>query len=419
MERAFLKKAAIQSVALMLGVIVLSYAIKQYNGVAISASNKDDITPEAQTVLQNAFQEMPTATKPIDLDTDAVILEEPHLIFTDAETNISADIIKQLGDRYLVIRKPRGSTLQIHLEDLFITRNLRLNISGFMDENLDANYIGRANGEEIFIGEPAYLEGEIIEPRDDGDITSTITRGIDPVNGIEINSLTDDLGHTEVEIMLLLDHVYVHILYEDKFYYYIDLRTPREVYDKILVIDAGHGGKDPGAVSRDELIYEKSINLSILLELKELLDKENIKVYYTRVKDDKLFLRPRVALANDIDCDFFISIHNNSSSISTKRHGTEILYYNHEHKGIRTKDMAKIFNDEISKTVPLKNNGIVQMKNDDVLILNHATVPAIIIEGGYVSNINDLNYLNSKAGQVAFADGIYKGILRAYEELLP
>jgi N-acetylmuramoyl-L-alanine amidase len=81
--------------------------------------------------------------------------------------------------------------------------------------------------------------------------------------------------------------------------------------------------------------------------------------------------------------------------------------------------MAKIFSEEISKIVPLKNKGIIQMKNDDVLILHHAKVPAIIVESGYMSNRSDLEYLMTKEGQAEIAEGIYNGILRAYEELMP
>lgn len=423
MEKALLKKAAVQSVALMLGVIMLSYAIKQYNSVAISASNNDDISPDTQIVIHNIIEEVVTTNKPdyVDAKVDIETLEKPGLIFTGAETDINKDILKLLGEKYLVIKKPQGGALKIQLEDIFITRNLKLTISGSMEEILDYNFIGRVNEEDVFIGEPIYIEEANAFQEEDGLFTTILTRdyGYDFVHDIQITNLTDDLGYSTIEIMLLLDHVYVNNLYEDDYYYYIDLKSPREVYDKIIVIDAGHGGKDPGAVSKDELTYEKNINLKILLELKKFLDKENIKVYYTRIMDDKIFLRPRVTLANDIDCDFFISIHSNSNSYSTKVNGTEILYYDHERKSITTKDMAKIFSEEISKTVPIKNNGIVQMRNDDVLILNHATVPAIIIEAGYMSNVKDLEYLKSRSGQAAIAEGIYKGILRAYEELIP
>lgn len=425
LEKALLKKAAIQSVALMLGVIMLSFAIKQYNGVEISASNNEDIEIDTQTVIKNVNQEVeviPTA-KPVEVEIieDIDAIERPKLIFTEFEKDINNDIVKLLGEKYLVIRKPQGEALQILIEDLYITTNLKLTISGLVEEIPDKNYIGRVSNEDVFIGEPIYTQNETVIQEDDGSFTTTITKDYDNdiIQDIQITSLADDLGQSTVELMLMLDHVYVHSLYEDDNFYYIDLKRPREVYDRILVIDAGHGGKDAGALSRDELTYEKNINLKILLELKELLDRDNIKVYYTRIKDDKVFLRPRVNLANDVDCDFFVSIHCNANGFSTKTNGIEILYYNHEHKGINTKDMAKIFSEEISKTIPLRNNGIIQMSNDDVLILNHAMVPAILVESGYMSNLNDLDLLKSARGQADIAEGIYNSILRAYNELMP
>jgi N-acetylmuramoyl-L-alanine amidase len=421
LEKALLRRATIQSVALMLGVIMLSYVINQYNSVAISASGNVDILHDTQIEVQDVVQEVIAISKPDDIGEVIEILDRPGLIFTEAEKDINKDILELLGEKYLVIRKPQGGALQIQQENLFITKNLKLTISGFIEEIPDKDCIGRVNKEEVFIGEPIYTEKGTEIQDENGLFTTIISRdyGNDFVQDVQIASQTDDLGNSILEIMLLLDHVYVHDLHEDEYYYYIDIKTPKEVYDKILVIDAGHGGRNPGAVSKDELTYEKNLNLGIVLELKELLDKENIKVYYTRIMDDRLLLTPRVVLANDVDCDFFISIHNNSNGRSTKINGTEILYYDHEHKSIAAKNMAKIFSEEISKATLLRNNGLVQMRNDDVLILNHAKVPAIMVEAGYMSNINDLEYLKSRSGQVAIAEGIYKGILRAYEELMP
>lgn len=427
MDKALLKKAALQSVALMLGVIMLSYAIKRYNSIAISASTNEDISPNMQQGIgdfdqgilklnESEFNVIDHAD--IDVDVDPVVRSNP--IFLDTTIDFNNDILEQIGNKYLIIRKPQGEELKLQFEDIYITKNLKLIISGFMRENPDVNYIGRINKEDVFVGEPKFSQKVILE-QEDGIYTPIITRdyGNDPVNDIIIKSQTDDFGYSVYEITLQLDHVYAHILYEDDYFYYIDLKRPKEVYDKILVIDAGHGGTDPGALSKDELTYEKNLNLKILLELKELLKNRDIKVYYTRINDDKIFLRPRVNLANDVDCDFFISIHCNSGGDYKKINGTEILYYDHVHKGISSKDMAKIFSEEISKIVPLKNKGIIQMKNDDVLILHHAKVPAIIVESGYMSNRSDLEYLMTKEGQAEIAEGIYNGILRAYEELMP
>lgn len=421
LDKILLRKAAIQSVALMLGVIMLSYAVKQYNAVITSASyahekvhNKADLHIEDHDYQQELKPVIP------DKDEEIHTNEEGRFIFTGIRNDLSNDIMEKLSEQYLVIRKPKGESLQMKLEDLYITRQLKLLISGFTDETPDNSFIGRVQGEDVFIGEPKYSEIENIEQKADGTYTTTIIKdyGNDPVNAISITSSSDEFGKSVHEVVLQLNHVYVHILYEDENYYYIDLKKPKEVYDKILVIDAGHGGKDPGALSKDGKIYEKEINLKILHELKELLDKEKIKVYYTRTIDQTIYLRPRVSLANEVDCDFFISIHCNANNY-TGSNGTEVLYYNHENKNIKTKDLAKILNEEISKTVSLKNTGLIQMKDDDIFILANAVVPAVIIEAGYMTNLNDLKYLQSREGQQNIAQGIYNGILRAYEELKP
>ena len=427
MEKTMLKKAAIQSVALMLGVMMLSYGIKHYNAVAMSASDNQGVALDSAVSDLSETRKSYHETEP-QIIADANNSEEnvqgdegkSGFIFMGAKDGISSDIVDKLGEQYLVIKKPRGESLTIQLEDLYITKHLKVVLSGFMEESTEVDFIGRINGEEVFVGEPVYSATDTINQEKDGTDTTSVTKdyGNDPVNGIEITSRTEDSGYHVDEILLQLNHVYVHIVYEDDNYYYIDLKRPRDVYDKILVIDAGHGGKDPGALSKDEFTYEKEINLKILSELKELLDKDDIKVYYTKLEDATLFLRPRVTLANDVDCDFFISIHNNAND-STKVNGTEILYYNDEYKNIKIKDMAKIFSDELSKAITLKNGGLVQMKNGDIFILSNARVPAIIIEAGYMTNNNDLTYIKSRNGQKAIAQGIYNGIWCAYEELMP
>lgn len=422
LDKIMLRKAAIQSVALMLVVIMMSFSIKQYNEVVIFASNTDDeisYTDSTEIVEeQDILPVIDDFRKPDEVE-EILNFEEPKLVFTGAQTYVSNEVLKKLGEQYMVIRKPEGVGFQVSLEDNYNLQKLKIIISGFIKDIPDNNYIGRVNGEEVFIGEPTYLETQSIEQEKDGTLSTVITKDYksDPVNGITITSHSDDIGYSTYEFDIQFDHVYVHILYEDDYYYYIDLKRPREVYDKILVIDAGHGGKDPGAISKDDLIYEKHLNLNYLLTLKEYLDKEDIKVYYTRLKDETLFLRPRVTLANDVESDFFISIHCNSNN-SNKPNGTEILYYDHVNNNILTKDMARIFSEEISKTIPLKNGGLMKMKGDDVFILNNATVPAIIVETGYLSNRSDLEYLCSDSSAQELAEGIYKGIVRAYDELL-
>lgn len=425
MDKMLLKKTAVQSVALMLAVVTLSYALRQYSHTVISAS---DIHSAEAASLEPEQEEDPL---PDESNTDDIIEtdqpateEEPSdkeaVALPGVLKDADQDIIKRLGEKQLIIRKPSVKGLTLNLKDVYIIKSIILTISSKEAFRMNSADIGRINRQDIFIGSPIYTETavEITDPKD-GAVKTEITKdyGLDVVHGISFD-YPEPTDQYRTELTLELDNVYAHSIMEDEAYYYIGLKKPTEVYDRILVIDAGHGGKDAGALSRDESIYEKNINIAILLELKQLLDQEHIKVYYTRLGDDKVFLKPRVALANAVDCDYFISIHCNASG-STKPSGTEIFYYATEFKQVSTKAMATIFSDEIEKTTTLTNRGLVPLKKDDIYILNHSNVPAVLIETGYMTNLNDLEYLNNKDNQKAIAQGIYNGILRAYDELEP
>jgi len=275
--------------------------------------------------------------------------------------------------------------------------------------------ITRVSEDEVFIGEPVFTETMSPDTDTTDDLVITRDYGNDFVHGITITNHYDNVNmNYTTDLLVELDDVYATILYEDEEYYYINLKDPKEVYEKILVIDAGHGGKDAGALSWGDQYYEKNINLAILLQLKELLDKENIKVYYTRTADDKVFLRPRVSLANSVDCDFFISIHCNANEVSWPN-GSEVYYYDTEFKGVKAKDLANLFLDELGKTISLKKNEVMIKQDKEIYILHNAAVPAILIEVGYLTNNKDMEYLSKEENRKAIAQGIFNGIMKAYE----
>ncbi len=423
MDKLLLKRTAIQSVALMIAVITLSYALRQYSHPLISASDigsaeaaayhqeENIVTAPMEDIPQEPVKETVT---PGNNEPDLMDAGLPGML-----SNVDPEMIKELGDKLLVIKKPLTEGLKMDLQDIYITKSVKLIFNSSETYQLNEEDIGRIIRQDAFIGTPVFTETEeeVINQKD-GSTSTVITKdyGNDIVHSISF--IHPDPSKHVTELTLELDTVYAHSIREDETYYYIGLKKPSEVYDRILVLDAGHGGKDAGALSADESIYEKNINLGILLEVKELLDKEDIKVYYTRLGDDKVFLRPRVELANAVDCDYFISIHSNAS-VSSKPSGTEIFYYGTNFKEVSTKALATIFSEEIEKSTTLTNRGLIPMKKDDIFILNHANVPAILIETGYMTSLKDITYLSQKVNQKAIAKGIYNGILRAYEELKP
>lgn len=422
MDKTLLRKAAMQSVALVIAVITLSYAMKHYQSINIEASNQtNELTNENQGVNDTSSGQEQLGQTPV---TENMVKQPnfdiPITNVTDLTNWLDRNIVKKLSKDFIVIKKPEGNQLSFQLNDLYVNHSIELELTGMVNADFTSDQIFRVRQNELFVGEPIYTELTAIEvDKETGESKEIITRdyGRDISHGITITTEKNEyLKQYNTKVLMELDTVYAYIKYEDAYFYYIDLKKPTEVYDKIIVVDPGHGGKDVGAISRNESHYEKNINLDIVLQLEKLLEKENIKVYYTRKEDETVFLRPRVTLANAVDSDYFISIHCNSNTLASP-HGTEVLYYDNEHKGIKTEVLAKIFSEELASVIPLRNRGTVQKKLEDIFIMDKAMVPTILIEVGYLSNANDLNYLSSESNRLTVAQGIYKGILRAYEEL--
>ncbi len=425
MDNILLRKAAVQSVALMIAVVTLSYALKHYQVITITAGSlfiDGTVSTEAATedVIISLENELGDNNAPA-VQTSMKEEMEPILDAEDLRSRIDRNILAKLGDNFLAIHKPEGDSISIRLEDKYVTHSIQLNLDGVTGKDMDNRSIYRIRGNRLFAGDPEYTEITAWEVDEDtGDMVDVVTKsfGEDISHGITITTApAAQSGFYTTQILLVLDTVYAYIIYEDKDYYYIDLRKPSEVYDKIIVIDAGHGGKDAGALSMDDKLYEKDINLDIVLQLKELLDtQEDIKVYYTRTTDNTVYLRPRVTLANALDCDYFISIHCNAYP-GTAPNGNEVLYYDTEYKGVKAAKLASICSDELSKTVALRSRGIVKKRMKDIFIMDEAQVPMVLIEAGFMTNKKDLAYLTDGESRKNIAKGIYNAILRAYEEL--
>lgn len=433
MELELLKRAAWQSFLLMIIVVFVSitrsyYVLDRFIGTWINkveAFASDEILTDLNG--NEGYQQVtkllsPTRANNLLKDrfnnTAYNIDNTKTEILHSIKESIDKKVLPLLGNRFMIINKPDASIRSISLEDLYMSKSVKITMSGFDKNELSGENLIRINGYDIYHGQPLYNEILFNNGKENGNNDSIDKEyNMDYARDISVvNYLMNDTKEFKTEILIQLDHIYAYELYEDENNYYISMKNPREVYDKIIVIDPGHGGTDAGALSKDQLFYEKDINLSISLYLKELLDRENIKVYYTRLKDDKLFLRQRVMLANELDSDFFISIHCNASK-STTPNGTEILYYDTNFHGVSAMKLASIFSDEIENAIPLKSRGLVKLKQDDIFIMDLAKVPTILIEVGYMTNHSDMSYLRGETNRKAVAGGILNGILRAYDEL--
>jgi N-acetylmuramoyl-L-alanine amidase len=217
-------------------------------------------------------------------------------------------------------------------------------------------------------------------------------------------------------IALELDKVYEVEETFDPGSLYLDFISPHDCYDKVVVIDAGHGDKHPGAVKQG--ISEKDIDLNIVLELKKLLDDntDNIGVYYTRTTDSNPTLSQRVELANKSDADLFISVHNNSDAFGnfTKISGTQVMYRVSDDAELSSKKLAQICMDNMTEILDSQDRGLLDGEN--IYIVHHSKVPVALIEVGFMTNYEELDKLQSTGYQKKAAEGIYNAIMEAFQE---
>ncbi|MEG0962328.1 MAG: N-acetylmuramoyl-L-alanine amidase [Lachnospiraceae bacterium] len=228
-----------------------------------------------------------------------------------------------------------------------------------------------------------------------------------------INDLYMESGRIEIT----MDGVYEVKSIVDHGYLYIDFLLPREVYDKVIVIDAGHGGKAPGAIKQN--IMEKDLNLGIVTKVKSLVDAagQNIGVYYTRTEDNNPTFDQRVQLANKTNANLFISIHNNSTAdgVMSEYSGTEVMYDElKSEEGLSSKHLADLCLEEMTGILGSKNNGATN--GNSIYIIRSSQVPVALIEVGFMTNQEELNKLNSQEYQQLAAQGVYNCIMRAIQE---
>lgn len=226
----------------------------------------------------------------------------------------------------------------------------------------------------------------------------------------------------------------------------------------VIVLDAGHGGKDPGRPTKYGY-KEKDIALKIVLLIGKQLEKNpNIKVIYTRKTDVFLELRERARIANKADADLFVSIHcnahntqasgtetfvvgatNSERNLNIAKEENEVIFLedNHEehYEGFDPNSpesligmtlmqeeyteqsilLANLVQENFAKKLKRKNRGV---KQASLWVMHNTYMPSVLIETGFITNLKEGKYLNSKNGQVALANSIATSILQYKSKLV-
>ncbi len=191
---------------------------------------------------------------------------------------------------------------------------------------------------------------------------------------------------------------------------------------KIVVVDAGHGGNQPGALgSADGKTYEeKDFNLDMALKLEEILTEHGVEVVMTRTTDVRVELVDRPKVANELDAALFVSIHCNSLNDTSV--GGTMTYYNPNQNasvkgyGVTSYDFAKNVQTCLMKYLDTVDRGVRQ-DTEGFAVLKRSAMPAVLVETAFISNPGDLKVLADDEGRMKFAQGIADGILKTLENL--
>jgi N-acetylmuramoyl-L-alanine amidase len=177
----------------------------------------------------------------------------------------------------------------------------------------------------------------------------------------------------------------------------------------VVVLDAGHGGLDFGTKVKYPLVQEKRLCLTTTLLAKKYLEQMGYHVVLTRSKDYAISLQKRVDMANGIKPDLFVSIHFNSCP-KQEPNGIEIFYFNSQNNKNKTKLSKSLATDVLYSVIDktkAKNRGV---KTADLFVIRDTNIPAVLIEGGFLTNANERDNLRKNSYLEKIALGIANGV---------
>lgn len=197
-----------------------------------------------------------------------------------------------------------------------------------------------------------------------------------------------------------------------------------DIVNKVIYLDAGHGGYDPGAVYFGT--SEKTLNLQMQTLVKSKLEAQGYTVVTTRTDDTFTDLLPRSEKANNSLSDLFVSLHFNAST-SSQASGIETYYYeyykeypsrineifhNDPERLSRSSVLAEAIQAATTAKTGAKNNGVLR---NTFAVLRETTAPAVLVELGYMSNASEFQNISNAIYQEKLAQGIVSGILSYYQ----
>jgi N-acetylmuramoyl-L-alanine amidase len=178
------------------------------------------------------------------------------------------------------------------------------------------------------------------------------------------------------------------------------------VKGKLIVLDAGHGGSDPGAQRSG--VSEKDLTMQITNQLKKRLTQLGARVVMTRSDDTFVSLEDRVKITNENQPDLFVSIHINALESTASIYGIETYYQTEQSRALAT-----AIHQQLVQGLGVPDRSVRKAR---FYVINHTPIPAILAEVGFISNQQERDNLGSADYQVKIADSVSHGIVQYLTE---
>ena len=200
----------------------------------------------------------------------------------------------------------------------------------------------------------------------------------------------------------------------------LEIAPAPDLYSKVIVLDAGHGGTDPGAKAGG--VVEKEVTLSIMYDkMQKYLTDPNMKVYWTRKTDTYVALSNRAKFAKKVGADLFVSLHMNALDASAKKKeatsGTIVFYTRSNNKvqtgGLNSYRLAFLMLENLTDDLGLKKWDV---QNSGYYVTKNNTVPAILVELGFITNSKDRAKMKKDDFRQKAAASIYETIEYAFKK---
>jgi N-acetylmuramoyl-L-alanine amidase len=197
----------------------------------------------------------------------------------------------------------------------------------------------------------------------------------------------------------------------------------------VLILDAGHGSIDPGAINDSLNLYEKNVTRKIVDAVLSIIDTNRISVIQTRPGDSNVHRHDRISYANTYNPDMLLTVHINydkdtacngfemalADSLVTKMDEKDTISIPNPNK-VRAEKIATTFTNKIASLFPEMRQRKIKVRDDRIWMISAGRYPSLLLEFGFINNKKDLGYITDKKAISKLAGGIVESI---YKELLP